>query len=104
MLGRFQLETSGGLGGVPLAARFDDRHLVGQARPAMVRLEPAGPVPAHIQVASERYGELEVSLDPQTRTYWCSMAPSGPPSFTPGLLRDLAAMQRSIRQLCPEAG
>jgi DSF synthase len=70
----------------------------------MVRLEPAGPVPAHIQVASERYGELEVSLDPQTRTYWCSMAPSGPPSFTPGLLRDLAAMQRSIRQLCPEAG
>lgn len=101
----FDLETSGGRGGsTPLAARFDHRHLIGQARPATLRLEPLAPVPAHVQVASESYAELEVSLDPQTRTYWCSMAPNGPPSFTPGLLRDLAAMQRSIRQLCAQAG
>lgn len=92
------------MGGIPLAARFDDRHLIGRARPATVRTEPPGPVPAHVQVASERYAELEVSLDPHTRTYWCSMAPEGPPSFTPGLLRDLASMQRSIRHLCQPSG
>jgi DSF synthase len=104
-LAYFDLETSSGRGGsTPLAARFDHRHLIGHARPATLRLEPPAPVPAHVQVASERYAELEVSLDPQTRTYWCSMAPNGPPSFTPGLLRDLAAMQRSIRQLCAQAG
>jgi DSF synthase len=102
-LARFHLETSGGVGGIPLAARFDDRHLIGRATPATLRTGPPGPVPAHVQVASERYAELEVSLDPQTRTYWCSMAPKGSPSFTPGLLRDLAAMQRSIRQLCARA-
>jgi DSF synthase len=92
------------MSGTPLAARFDDRHLIGHARPARPSLPPPAPVPAHLQVAAERYDELEVSLDPQTRTYWCSMAPKGAPSFTPGLLRDLAAMQRSIRQLCTRAG
>jgi DSF synthase len=104
-LARFHLETSGSLGGgTPHMARFDARHLIGHARPASVRIDPPGPVPAHVQVASERYAEVEVSLDPQTRTYWCSMAPNGRPSFTQGLLRDLAAMQRSIRQLCARAG
>jgi DSF synthase len=92
------------MSGMPLAARFDDRHLIGHARPAKPSLSPPAPVPAHLQVAAERYDELEVSLDPQTRTYWCSMAPKGAPSFTPGLLRDLAAMQRSIRQLCTQGG
>lgn len=104
-MAHFHLETSGGLGGgTPLAARFDHRQFIGRAQPATLPIEPPAPVPAHVQVASERYAELEVSLDPQTRTYWCSMAPQGPPSFTPGLLRDLAAMQRSIRQLCARAG
>ena len=92
------------MSGTPLAARFDDRHLIGHARPARPSPAPPAPVAAHLQVASERYDELEVSLDPQTRTYWCSMAPKEAPSFTPGLLRDLAAMQRSIRQLCTRAG
>lgn len=63
-----------------------------------------GDMPAHLQVAAERYGELQVDLDPQTRTYWCAMNPAGAPSFTPGLLRDLREAQASIRRLGALAG
>ncbi|PTW63543.1 DSF synthase [Breoghania corrubedonensis] len=50
-------------------------------------------------VASEHYGELDVRLDPRNRTYWCMLMPQGRPSFTPGLLADLARMQASIPAL-----
>lgn len=60
---------------------------------------PEAPIPLHVKVAAERYDELEVELDPSTRTYWCHFKPQGRPSFTPGLLHDLKRMQASLRQL-----
>lgn len=50
-------------------------------------------------VAAERYEEIDVHLDPRSRTYWCMMSPQGRPSYTPGLLADLARMQASIPKL-----
>lgn len=50
----------------------------------------------HERVAGERFEEVSVRLDPATETYWCTMLPSGRPSYTPTLLRGLSAMQRSL--------
>ena len=47
----------------------------------------------------DRYENLSVSLDNRLKTFWCMMRPEGRPSFTPALLADLAAMQRSLRAL-----
>jgi hypothetical protein len=55
--------------------------------------------PLHLQVAAEHYTELEVELDPDTKTFWCFQQPRGAPSYTPSLLRDLSKMQRSIKSL-----
>jgi DSF synthase len=46
--------------------------------------------------ASLHYDNLDAHLDPATATWWCRMRPPGRPSFTPGLLRDIAAMQRDL--------
>jgi DSF synthase len=53
-------------------------------------------LPAHLEVAAARYDTIEVELDPEARTYWCFMRAQGRGSFSPGLLRDLIHMQRSI--------
>lgn len=45
------------------------------------------------------WNELEVRLDPNTRTLWCWMRPSGPPSFTPGMLRELIQLHRAMQSL-----
>lgn len=50
-------------------------------------------------VASERYDEIDVRLDVQSKTYWCMMKPEGRPSYTPALLGDLGRMQVSIPRL-----
>ncbi|WP_321500986.1 crotonase/enoyl-CoA hydratase family protein [Breoghania sp.] len=50
-------------------------------------------------VAAEHYDEIDVRLDPRTKTYWCMMRPDGRPSYTPGLLADLSRMQGSIPRL-----
>lgn len=55
--------------------------------------------PLHLQVAAEHYTEIEVELDPDTKTFWCFQRPRGGPSYTPSLLRDLSKMQRSIKSL-----
>jgi DSF synthase len=55
--------------------------------------------PLHVQAAIERYREIEVEFDPETKTYWCFQQPRGAPSYTPALLRDLRKMQRSIKLL-----
>ncbi|MYZ48194.1 crotonase/enoyl-CoA hydratase family protein [Propylenella binzhouense] len=47
----------------------------------------------------DSYEEIEVALDEATATFWCMMRPLGPPSYTPGLLRDLSRMQARLRQL-----
>jgi DSF synthase len=55
--------------------------------------------PAHLEVAETRYDNLDVELDPHTGTYWCFLRPTGRPSFTPALLRDITDMQHSLRRL-----
>ena len=59
-------------------------------------------VPAHVEVANARYETLDVELDQQSRTYWCSMRAQGRGSFTPELLRDLIGMQNSITRMFAE--
>jgi DSF synthase len=67
---------------------------------------PAGPIPLYRprsgQIAGRLplgdFAELDVSLDGESRTYWCMMRP-GEPSFRPTLLEDLNRMQRSLKRL-----
>jgi DSF synthase len=59
-------------------------------------------VPAHEEVAAQRYDNLAVEIDPEARTYWCSMLPQGRGSFTPGLLSDMRDVQRSIKRMFSE--
>lgn len=49
------------------------------------------------RIAALRYGELEVEIDAALDACWCWMNPDEAPSFTPGLLADIAAHQRTIR-------
>lgn len=55
--------------------------------------------PAHVEVASWHFDNLEVQLDPTLRTFWSFMRPTAKPSFTRELLRDIAEMQHGIRRL-----
>lgn len=55
--------------------------------------------PAHAVVAAQHFAEIEVSLDPALKTYWCYLNPTERPSVTPGLVRDVRTMQRSIGRL-----
>ncbi|BBE72488.1 crotonase/enoyl-CoA hydratase family protein [Oharaeibacter diazotrophicus] len=48
---------------------------------------------------SRSYQELDVRLDPNTRALWCHMRPAGPPSFTPGMVRELIQLHRAIQGL-----
>ncbi len=45
------------------------------------------------------YQELDVVLDPNTKSIWCRLRPKGPPSFTPGMVRELIVLHRSIQAL-----
>ncbi len=56
-------------------------------------------VPPHIEVASQRYDNIDVSLEPDTGTYWCYMRPQGKPIVTNALLKDLRIMQDSFKGL-----
>lgn len=55
----------------------------------------AGPLPS--------YETLDVSLDRRRALFWCRLRPEGRPCFSPALLRDIAAMQRDIPQICAGA-
>jgi DSF synthase len=46
------------------------------------------------------FRNLDVRLDERSATYWCHMQPQDRPSFTPGLLADLAEMQDSLKSMC----
>ena len=72
--------------------------LIGSAGLARTDMASALPSAAAI-VAAESYAEIDVALEAADDTYWCFMQPQGRPSYTPGLLRDLTAMQASIRRL-----
>lgn len=63
--------------------------------PGVVRPVPERAIAPPPELGS--YDHLAVSLDARTGTYWCSMHPRERPSFTPGLLADLARMQRSLK-------
>jgi DSF synthase len=47
----------------------------------------------------ELFNELDVSLDPEAKVLWSHMRPDGPPSFTRGLLHDIAGVQQVIADL-----
>ncbi|MGJ3261623.1 MAG: crotonase/enoyl-CoA hydratase family protein [Salinarimonas sp.] len=87
-------------------ARDSWRRPAGGRRPtpleALEALKSAPGLPAHLRVAGDRFEEVAVRLDPASETYWCTMTPAGRPSYTPGLLRGLQAMQRSLVMLFAE--
>ena len=45
------------------------------------------------------FDNLNVEFEPRHGIYWCNMRPRERPSFTPGLLSDLADMQRSLMRM-----
>lgn len=49
-----------------------------------------------------RYDELDIEFDPAADTVWAFMRPDGPPSYTPGLLRDLAEMRIALKRLADQ--
>ena len=59
-------------------------------------------VPAHVEVGAKRYETLDVQIDPEARTYWCTMLPQGRGSFSPEMLRDMTDVQRSIKRMFTE--
>ena len=60
---------------------------------------PSAKVPPHIEVASQHYDNIDVSLEPDTGIYWCYMRPQGKPIVTNALLKDLRVMQDSFKGL-----
>jgi DSF synthase len=63
------------------------------AHRAVAEPAPAG-APEH-----RSFDNLDIQIDAASRAYWCYMQPQQRPSFTPALLADLAAMQRSLKRL-----
>jgi DSF synthase len=59
-------------------------------------------VPAHVEVASHHYDTLAVEIDPEARTYWCTMLAQGRGSFSPQMLQDMHDVQRSIKRMFTE--
>jgi DSF synthase len=57
-----------------------------------------------LRFLSRTYKELEVLLDPNTKCVWCYQRPKGPPSFTPGMIRELTVLHREIQALATAQG
>jgi DSF synthase len=55
--------------------------------------------PAHLELAETRYDNLELRLDPHTRTGWCTMRPQGRPSYTLELMNDISRMQHNVKRM-----
>jgi DSF synthase len=53
---------------------------------------------------SRTYKELEVLLDPNTKSIWCYFRPKGPLSITPGLIREMGVLHRAIPALVVSQG
>ncbi|GLK78431.1 enoyl-CoA hydratase [Methylopila turkensis] len=58
--------------------------------------EPSTPTPS-------TYEEIDFSFDAADGAYWCWMNPKGAPSFTPGMLTELASYTATIRAHCARA-
>ncbi|QZO02243.1 crotonase/enoyl-CoA hydratase family protein [Chenggangzhangella methanolivorans] len=74
------------------------RRLQAAFAPPARRAEADAETTAGERLALETYAEIEIEHDAALETSWCWMNPIGAPSFTPGLLRDLSAHQRLIRE------
>ena len=69
------------------------------ATPQMRGNRPA--TPAHSLL---NFANLNVQIDPKSRTCWCLMRPQDRPSFTPALLADMAELQRFFKVMFVDAG
>lgn len=56
-------------------------------------------LPDELRFLTDHYEELDVSVDPNTKSLWCHMRPDGPPSFTPNMVRELIVLHRSIQAI-----
>ncbi len=63
------------------------------------RTRPSAVLDELTRFLARPWSELDVRLDPNTGTLWCWMQPSGPPSFTPSLLRELIQLHRGMQSL-----
>src|SRR5215216_6124262 len=67
--------------------------------PAWSAIEPD----AESRFASGFYRQIETVLDRKNKTFWCYLQPHDVPSFTHGVLAELADMQRSIMRMFDDA-
>jgi DSF synthase len=77
----------------------------GRADDRLSALEPrrgGNLVPAHVEVASQRYDNIDVELDPEAKTFWCFMRTQERGSFTLDLMQDIAHMQQSFQRMFAE--
>lgn len=58
---------------------------------------------AHSLKELPKFDNLRVDIDPQSRTCWCLMRPHARPSFTPGLLADMAELQQLFKSAFADA-
>ena len=89
----FDLSTGGHLRAMPgnsLPLMKPDR-----IRPRLSELKKIGAAPTHFPPLGLR--ELDIRFDEATKALWCAMRPSGPPSFTPSMLRELISLRRAIQ-------
>ena len=56
----------------------------------------------HRRLAEEGVSELNVTFDSEHRVLWCRFRHPNSPSFTPNLLRDIGAVQRTVRRIFAE--
>jgi len=56
-------------------------------------------LPEALSFLNRKYREIDVVVDPNTQALWCYMKPSGPPSYTPTMLRELNSLHQSIKAL-----
>ncbi len=54
-------------------------------------------LPPGLALLTAEFKEIDVTVDPITKTLWCYMRPNGPPSFTPSLLRELHDLHGAMR-------
>jgi len=77
----------------------DDTDLAQVDMPPTWSLSGGANTSEELRFVTRRYQELDVSLDPNTKTLWCYMRPKGPPSFTPSMVRELIVLHRSMKAL-----
>jgi DSF synthase len=86
--------TSGGVGVMAgFVQAFLPEGIIGALHGATRRVPAVASSQAN---TTPRFQNLSVAIEPRHGTYWCHMAPRERPSFTPGLLADLADMQRGL--------